>query len=47
MSQPAAAFCIHVPMLEITVAVQSTAKACLRNGLHDEAAFIGLAELLN
>src|SRR5215471_635068 len=41
ISQPAAALCIHVPMLETTVAVQSTAKARSRNGAKDDASSDG------
>src|ERR1700751_3898611 len=36
ISHAAAAFCIQLPMLETTVAVQSTAKIAWRNGLHAE-----------
>ena len=36
MSQPAAAFCIHTPTWETTVASQSTVKAVLRKGLQAE-----------
>src|SRR5215471_18170000 len=36
ISQPAAAFCIHVPMLETTVADHRTAKDAWRNGASDE-----------
>jgi hypothetical protein len=50
MSQLAAAFCIQVPMLEMTVAAQRTVKVKKRNGLRLElsvgrsmgAVFIGL-----
>ena len=37
ISQPAAAFCIQVPILATTVAIQSTVKVGWRNGLSDEA----------
>jgi hypothetical protein len=33
INQPPAAFCIHVPMLEMTVAVHTTAKTRCFNGL--------------
>ena len=36
ISHPAAAFCIQLPMLETTVAAQSTAKIAWRNGLQAE-----------
>jgi hypothetical protein len=36
ISHPAAAFCIQLPMLERTVAAQSTVKIVWRNGLHAE-----------
>src|SRR5271169_705967 len=43
ISHPAAAFCIQVPILEITVAVQSTANARCRNGLHGDGGAVILA----
>src|SRR5215470_1280662 len=36
ISQPAAAFCSQVPMLETTVATHRMAKTLCRNGLHDD-----------
>ena len=38
ISQPAAAFCIQVPMLETTVATQITVNAVCLNGLQEEVA---------
>src|ERR1700680_2957897 len=37
ISQPAAAFCIQVPIFETIVATQSTVKVGWRNGLSDDA----------
>jgi hypothetical protein len=41
ISQPAAAFCIQVPMFDTTVADHRTAKVLCRNGLSEEAGVSG------